>query len=134
MKFTSIILSCAACLLSPVLADGTPLGIQMEEFDSAYKAFRKETDPAKGAASAREAQDIILKGIAELPEMLTKMPDGPAKSKAAAEYRKMMGQLFVTLCEVEEAFLAGKIEDVAKLVETLKDMKKEGHNKFMEDE
>jgi hypothetical protein len=66
--------------------------------------------------------------------VLKKMPDGPARQKAAAEYRKMMGRVFVTVCEVEEAFLAGNIDEVAKLVEALKQMKKEGHNKFMEDE
>ena len=134
MKITTILMGCAACLLMPVSADETPLGKQMEAFNDTYKAFRKETDPAKGAALAREAQDIVLKGIVELPEMVGKMPDGPPKAKAAAEYRKMMGQLFVVLCQVEEAFLAGKTAEVANIIETLKDMKKEGHDKFMEDE
>ncbi len=128
-------MSCAACLVLPVFAEeDTPLGKQMESFNDAYKAFRKETDPAKGAAAAREAQQAVLKGLAETPAMLVKMPEGPAKAKAAAEYRKMLGKVFVTLCEVEEAFLAGKIDDVAKIVATLKDMKKEGHDKFIEEE
>ena len=128
-------MACAALMAAPVLrADDTPLGKQMEAMNDAYKAFRKETDPAKGAALAREAQEAVAKGFSELPEMLKKMPDGPDKAKAAAEYRKMMGKLYVALCEVEEAFLAGKIEDVAKIVESLKEMKKTGHDKFMEDE
>lgn len=128
-------MACAALMAAPVLhAEDTPLGKQMEAMNDAYKAFRKETDPAKGAALAREAQEAVAKGLSDLPEMLKKMPDGPNKAKAAAEYRKMMGKLYVALCEVEEAFLADKIEEVAKIVESLKEMKKSGHDKFMEDE
>ena len=134
MKIKLLLLGCVMGLSLPLCADETPLGKKMDAFDDAYKSFRKESDPAKGAAQAREAQELILQGIAELPSMLAKMPDGPAKSKAVAEYRKMMGKLFVVLCEVEEAFLAGKIDEVAKLVESIKEMKKEGHNRFMEDE
>jgi hypothetical protein len=135
MKKSLMLLGCAACLLVPVSADEeTPLGKQMEAFNDAYKAFRKETDPGKGAALAREAQQAVIKGLSELPAMLTKMPEGPDKAKAAAEYRKMMGQAFVALCEVEEAFLAGKTAEVAKIVDSLKGMKKAGHDKFMEEE
>ncbi|MBC8127542.1 MAG: hypothetical protein H8M99_10425 [Gloeobacteraceae cyanobacterium ES-bin-144] len=121
----------------PVLAEKyeeTPLGKQMEAMNDAYKSFRSEKDPAKGAEQARVAQRAALKGMSELPEMLAKMVDGPEKAKAAAGYRKMMGKLYVSLCEVEEAFLAGKTEEVAKIVASLKDMKKAGHDKFMEEE
>jgi soluble cytochrome b562 len=135
MKSRLILMSCLACLVLPISAEEeTPLGQQMEAINDAYKAFRKETDPAKGAALAREAQQAVVKGLGELPAMLTKMPDGPAKSKAAVEYRKMMAKLFISLCEVEEAFLEGKIEKVTEIVDSLKEMKKAGHDKFMEDE
>lgn len=130
-----MLMVCASLVTAPVIhAEDTPLGKQMESMNDAYKAFRKETDPAKGAALAREAQEAVAKGFSELPELVKKMPEGPAKAKASAEYRKMMGKLYVALCEVEEAFLAGKIEDVAKIVESLKELKKSGHDKFMEDE
>jgi len=134
MKQRLMLLGVAACLILPLPADDTPLGKQMEIFNDAYKAFCKETDSTKGAALAREAQLAVAKGLTELPEMLTKMPDGPDKAKAAAEYRKMMGQAYVALCEVEQAFLAGNTEEVAKIVGTLKEMKKAGHDKFMEEE
>jgi soluble cytochrome b562 len=135
MKSRLILMSCLACLVLPISAEEeTPLGKQMEAFNDAYKAFRRETDPAKGAALAREAQQAVIKGLGELPSMLAKMPDGAAKSKAAAEYRRMMAKLLVSLCEVEEAFLDGKTDKVAEIVESLKEMKKAGHDKFMEDE
>jgi soluble cytochrome b562 len=124
------------CLILPLHAEEkeTPLGKQMESLNDAFKAFRRESDPAKGAALARDAQTAVAKGLLELPEMLAKMPDGPEKAKAAAEYRKMMGKVYVALCEVEEAFLDGKTDKVAEIANSLKDMKKAGHDKFVEDE
>mgnify|MGYP000703985546 FL=1 len=88
----------------------------------------------KGAAAARESQMAALKSAAEVPKTLNAMPEGPEKAKALAEYRKMMGKLFVTLCEVEEAFLNGKMDEVAKIVDVIKEMKKTGHDKFVEEE
>jgi hypothetical protein len=95
--------------------------------------LKKETDPEKGAAAARVAQQALVLGLAELPEMLKKMPDGPAKAVAAAEYRKLMGQSYVLFCEIEQAFLAGKIDQIEGLIENLKAIKKMGHQKFIED-
>jgi hypothetical protein len=111
----------------------TPLGKQMEALDTAFKGFRRETDPVKGAAQAREAQQAALHSALEIPEMLKAMPEGPAKAMALVEYHKMLGKLYVTLCEVEEAFLKGKVEEVAKIVASIKEMKKTGHDKFIEE-
>jgi soluble cytochrome b562 len=136
MKKQLFLLTCAVGLLmapTVVAEEETPLGKQMEAMNDAYKAFRRETDPVKGAALAREAQQAALKSAAETPSMLAKMPDSPEKAKALVEYRKMIGKLFISFCEVEEAFLNGKIEDVANIVESLKDQKKTGHDKFMEE-
>jgi soluble cytochrome b562 len=112
----------------------TPLGKQMEVMNDAFKGFRRETDPVKGAAEARIAQEAALKSAAEVPAMLKPMPDGPEKTKALLEYKKMMGKLYISLCEVEEAFLNGKLDEVAKIVESLKEQKKAGHDKFVEEE
>lgn len=126
---------CAALLcVSSAWADDTPLAKQMEKMDDAYKAFRKTEDAAVGAAKAREAQAQVVKGLAELPAMLAKMPEGPARAKASASYRLMMGQLYVKLCEVEQAFLDNKLDRVEALVAEIKDLKKKGHNEFMEEE
>lgn len=118
----------------PCVAEDTKLGKQMESMDDAYKAFRKVEDPAKGASLAREAQKYVLSGLAELPEMLSKMPEGDARAKASATYRQMMGQLYVKFCEVEQAFLDKKLDRVAELVDEIKALKKKGHDQFMEEE
>ena len=134
--FFPVMLLATACLMpTPLRAEeDTPLAKQMEGLDDAYKAFRRETDPAKGAKAAREAQDSVLKAIPMTPAMLEKMPAGEAKDKAIASYRTQMGKLFVSLCEVEAAFIAKDLPAVAKLVDTLKGQKKEGHGEFIEDE
>lgn len=111
--------------------DQTELGKHMEAMNDAFKALRRETDAVKGAVQAREAEAAVLKGMAEVPELIKEMPESPEKAKALVTYRKMTGKLYVTFCEVEEAFLGGKIEDVAKIVDSLKELKKEGHQKFM---
>jgi Cytochrome b562 len=137
MKNYLFLLSCSlGLMLMPARGEEkeTPLAKQMEAMNDAFKAFRAEKDPVKGAALAREAQQATLKSAMETPDLIKEIPDGPAKDKAAAEYRKMTGKLFVTFCEVEEAFLAGKVEDVAKIVAALKDMKKAGHEKFIKEE
>ncbi len=135
--FFPMMLLATACLIpTPVRAEEeeTPLAKQMESVDDAYKAFRRETDPAKGAKAAREAQESVLKAIPLVPAMLEKMPAGEAKEKALVSYRAQMGKLFVSLCEVEAAFVAKDLPAVAKLVDSLKGQKKEGHDTFMEEE
>ncbi len=118
----------------PASADDTPLAKQMEIMNDAYKAMRKEEDPAKGAALAKEAQDAMVKAIVEVPELVKAMPDGPDKAKASAEYRKMMGTLISSLAEMELAFLNKDMEKVKAIVEQMRESKKQGHDKFMKEE
>lgn len=125
----------ALCLMPvPARADDSPLAKQMEALDDAYKAFRRETDPVKGAKAAREAQDSVLKAIPMAPEMVEKIPAGEAKDKALASYRLQMGKVFVALCEVEAAFVAKDLAKVSELVTTLKGQKKKGHDEFIDEE
>ena len=127
----------ALLLLSPMTAiadEDSPLAKQMEALDDAFKGFRREKDAAKGAEQARAAQLALVRGFVETPPMLAKMPDGPEKAKAAAQYRAMMAAVLVKLCEVEQKFLAGDIAGVETLVAALKESRTEGHDKFMEEE
>lgn len=137
MKMKIILCGIAATLIlvQPSKADeDTPLAKQMEAMNDAYKAMRREEDPAKGAALAREAQDAMVKAIVEVPELVKAMPEGPEKAKASAGYRKMMGGLIATLADMEIAFLDGDLAKVKEIVETMRDMKKQGHDKFMEED
>ncbi|QTN30837.1 hypothetical protein HZ994_00330 [Akkermansiaceae bacterium] len=137
MKMKMMLCGLAATLMfvQPAKADeDSPLAKEMEVMNDAYKAMRREEDPSKGAALAREAQDAMVKAITELPEMVKAMPEGADKAKASAEYRKMMGNLISTLAGMELAFLDGDLAKVKEIVESMRDIKKQGHDKFMEDE
>ncbi len=126
----------AACLALtvPATAEETELGARMDSMNEAYKALRKETDPAKAAEHARVAQAEAAKSMLQTPAMLAKMPVGPERAKAALEYRKAMARLYMTLCEVEEACLGGDLEAVKVLIEELKKQRKAGHDRFIEEE
>jgi hypothetical protein len=133
--FPALLLASALMLPTPVRAEeDTPLAKEMEKVDEAFKGFRRETDPVKGAKAAREAQEAVLKALPLIPAMIEKMPAGEAKEKAIVGYRTQMGQLFVTFCEVEAAFVAKDTAAVTKLVESVKGAKKKGHDQFMEEE
>jgi hypothetical protein len=136
MKMKLILCGFAAALMfvQPSMADDTPLAEQMDAMNDAYKAMRRETDPVKGAALARTAQDAMVKAIVETPEMVVGMPDGPEKAKASAEYRKMMGGLIATLADMELAFLNNDMAKVKEIVEAMREVKKKGHDKFMEED
>ncbi|HEY1122082.1 MAG TPA: cytochrome b562 [Haloferula sp.] len=133
--FAALLLTSSLLLPAPARAeDDTPLAKEMEKVDEAFKGFRRETDPAKGAKAAREAQEGVIKALAFTPALIEKMPAGEAKEKAIVAYRTQMGQLFVTFCQVEAAFVAKDLPGVAKLVEDVKGAKKKGHDEFMEEE
>lgn len=134
LLFPIVLAAAVSILPAHAEKDHTPLGKEMEALNDVYKSFRKETDPAKGAASAREAQEHVLKAIAFAPAMLEDEKDPAAKEKAMAEYKAMMGKLYVTLCEVESAFIAKDLAKVAALSDTMKGEKKEGHGKFIKED
>lgn len=140
MKFHIFGLALVAtlCLSLPVHGEEkekkeTPLGKQMEAMNDAFKAIRKEADPAKGATLARTAQDALLKSLVETPKVIADLPEAE-RAKASANYRTLIGKAFVTFSEIEEAFIAKDLEKVKTLVEGVRELKKEGHDKYMEDD
>ena len=136
MKIKHILAGFAASLIFvlPTMAEEeTELAKQMDAMNDAYKAMRRETDPEKGAALAREAQDAMVKAVHETPDLVMTMPEAE-QPKAAAEYRKMMGMLIATLADMEIAFIDNDMEKVKELVDAMRESKKAGHDKFMEDE
>ena len=134
MKFHLIIATCFVALILPVCADDeTELTKKMDELNDHYKSIRREEDPAKGAVSAREAQKLIAASLNLVPEMLTGMKDGPGKENALAIYRQLMGESFVLLCKIEQAYLAKDMDKADENYAALKELRKLGHDKFIED-
>jgi phytoene dehydrogenase-like protein len=139
MKLPVFSVACAVALLSMTSGFAqeekphSELHKQMESVGDAYKAIRKETDPAKGAVLARQAQEAILKGLVETPEKIAKLPEAE-RPKALANYRTMLGKTFTGFSEIEEAFLANDLAKVKTLMEGMRALKKEGHDKYEEEE
>lgn len=114
-------------------ADDTELGKNMDALNDHYKSIRREEDPAKGVVSAREAQKLVAASLQMVPAMVAKMPDGAPKDNAMAIYRQMMGESYVLLCKIEQAYLAKDLDKAAALYAELKDLRKAGHDKFVEE-
>ena len=132
MKFHLTIATCLAALVLPAIADDTELGKKMDELNDHYKSIRREEDPAKGAVSAREAQKLIAASLDMEPAMLASVK-GPAKENALAMYRQLMGESYVLLCKIEQAYLAKDMDKAAALYAELKELRKQGHDKFIEE-
>lgn len=137
MKTKFFISAFAASVIFAVPAtaeEDTPLAKQMETMNDAYKSMRRLDDLSEGPGLAREAQDAMVKAITELPTLVQDMPDGPEKAKASARYRMMMGKLISTLAALELAFLDGDKDKVDEIIKEMRGSKKEGHDKFMEED
>jgi len=119
-----------------VVGDDTPLGEQMELIDDAYKGLKRVEDAAAGVKDSRAAQAAILKAVTLVPEMVGKMPDGPAKEKAIAEFKQQLGELFVVFCKAELMFLAGETgeDKVDAMIDAFKASKKKAHDQFIEED
>lgn len=129
----------AAVMCAPMVSKAeekkeTPLGKEMHAMNDAYKAMRREKDPVKGAEEAREAQAAVLKCLQELPSTVSEIADPDAKAKASVKYRTMIAKLYISFCEIEDAYMAKDLAKAEQLIGSLREAKKEGHDAFMEDE
>lgn len=133
MKSKHHLLPLALVLLAqPIMAEEkqTELGKQMEIVGDVYKLTKRESDPQKGAALARQAQTELLKAFNATPSLVAEMPDGPKKQAAMAQYRRMIGESLTLMCRLEEAFLAGDLNAVAQIRDRLTTLRNDSHEKF----
>lgn len=132
-------LTCLAALMTAGMLraedDHTPLEETMEQTSDAIKSLRKidENDWVALAEAARKAADGIRKGMEFIPLLIKDMPDGKEKTKAIADYRRMMGLSYANLSELELAYLEEDEEKVDEAMKKVKAGKKEGHKKYSDD-
>lgn len=112
--------------------DETPLGEQMDTMSSAYKKLRKAKTTKEKVELMRTAQKATLKSLEYLPMIFKDIKDEAEKAKATADYKKLTGQLFVKWCELEIAFMAEDQDKADEIIGQIKDLKKEGHEKYTE--
>ena len=122
--------------VAPVAADEdeTPLAEQMETVSGSMKKLRKADGFEAKAALIREAQAACIKSMEYLPAMFKDIKDAKEKAKATADFKRLMGLTLAGLGELELAFLNEDEEKADEVIDKLKDLKKEGHNAYIEDE
>ena len=117
--------------LAPSYADDeTPLGEEMSTLSSSLKKLRKAKTTEDKVALVHTAQEAALNSLKYLPIIFKEIKDEKEKAKATADYKMMSGQVYVKLCELELAYLAGDEEKADEIRGQLKDLKKEGHEKY----
>ena len=119
-------------LLAPVHADDdeTPLGEEMDVLSGSLKRLRKaETAPEK-VELVHAAQKATIKSLQYSPMVFKDMKDEKEKAKATADYKRLIGLTYAKLCELEMAYLAGDEDKADEIKGELKDLKKDGHEKY----
>lgn len=136
MKHLALLLAALLALPAFVHSDDTPLAEQMETISRSTKKLRRldDGDFSTALTLAREAVKASEKSRDLRPAMVEAMPAGDAKDAAIAEYKAMIKKM-------EEGFkaviAAAQAKDDAALkscVKALLEMKKQGHEKFIEEE
>ena len=135
LGFVAGIFAVSAPALTADEEKDTPLAKTMGESGKALKSLRKidKGDWASGAKAARAAADACRKGMAYIPALVKEMPDGKEKIKAIADYKRLMGQSYVSLCALELAYLSEDQSKVDVAMKEVKAVKKEGHKKYEDD-
>ena len=136
-RFSLPVLAVTVAFSAPVYAeeDETPLTKTMEQTSKALKSLRKidKSDWAAGAKAARDAADGIRKGMEYEPAIAQHIQDEKEKAKAIADYRRLMGESYMVLCELELAYLEEDQEKVDTAIAKVKAGRKEGHKKYTDD-
>lgn len=119
-------------------ADDTPLGKEMDAISASLKGLRKlkrEDDRwTASAALIREGQAACIRSMALVPKEIEDLEDGVAKTKAISDNKRLMGLVLAALCELEVAHLEEDEDKIEEVTDKLKDLKKEGHEKYYTDE
>ena len=140
MKFTRLLFSlgATALLVSGQLAwadEGTPMSREMSVVSKKLKELRKipKDDYKAGVVAVRQAHEALLKSMAYVPMLIEEIPEGEARDKELADFRRVMGLSYAALCELELAYLEGDDEKIKAAMSKVKDTKKEGHRKYTDD-
>jgi hypothetical protein len=134
ISFKTLAFASVMSLALPVtsFADDTPLAEQMDTLSGSLKKLRKAETTEDKVKLVHAAQKATLKSLEYLPEIFKDIKDDGEKAKATADYKMLVGKSYVQLCALEAAFLAGDEDKASDILGALKDLKKEGHEKYTE--
>lgn len=136
MKFNLLIKTLAITsvlglgMIVPVHADDTPLAEEMDVLSGSLKKLRKAETAAEKVDLVHAAQKSTIKSLQYSPIVFKDIKDEKEKAKATADYKRLIGLTYAKLCELEMAYLAGDEEKADEIKGELKDLKKDGHEKY----
>ena len=131
--FFALIISCSYMLTAVQADEETPLGETMGDMNVYFKKMRKTDDAKEGVELARKAQATCLKSLEYIPAMTEKVDNAEQKAKDIADYNRLVGLTYVGFCRIEMAFLNSDLEEAADIIDELRKLKKEGHEKYIEE-
>ena len=136
MKFNLLIKTLAITsvlglgMIVPVHADDTPLAEEMDVLSGSLKKLRKAETAAEKVDLVHAAQKSTITSLQYSPMVFKDIKDEKEKAKATADYKRLIGLTYAKLCELEMAYLAGDEEKADEIKGELKDLKKDGHEKY----
>ena len=136
MKFNLLIKTLAITsvlglrMIVPVHGDDTPLAEEMDVLSGSLKKLRKAETAAEKVDLVHAAQKSTIKSIQYSPMVFKDIKDEKEKAKATADYKRLIGLTYAKLCELEMAYLAGDEEKADEIKGELKDLRKDGHEKY----
>lgn len=140
-KLFALIAAAGLVGFAPVVSaedEEDPLAEHMDNMSGALKSLRRlKRDPerwTKSAAAIAEGAEACIKAMSFVPKEIRALPDGPEKTKALADSRRLMGLTLAHYCELELAFLAENEEKADEIMDKLKDLKSEAHEKYNQGE
>jgi soluble cytochrome b562 len=129
-----VTLICSLAFLPVAQADEeTELSNHMDKMGSAFRVLRRQaSDPAKNEDSIARAKVIRENAEASLLLEPAKKGELPAadQAKFVAAYREQMQEFIVLAKKLEAAFQAGNNAEAGKLLGTMADAQKKGHNDY----
>ncbi|MSU71907.1 MAG: hypothetical protein EXS43_06140 [Opitutus sp.] len=137
IRILSFTLICALAAVLGVRAaekeTSTELEDKMDEINGAYRKLgRQVADAAKNADSLKQIGIIRTNATAAMKLDPKKMKEVPAadRAKFKADYQAKMKAFVADLDKLEAAFKAGKNDEAANILKTLKQVQEDGHKEF----
>jgi hypothetical protein len=134
IRLLVLTLICGLAFMPAAHADeDTELGGHMDKMGSAFRALRRQAnDPAKNPDSLAKAKTIREQAEASLKLEPAKKAELPSveQAKFVSAYRAQMKEFVVLAKQLEAAFQAGNNDEAGRLLGTMAEAQKKGHNEF----
>ncbi len=115
---------------------GEALADRMGIVNDNYKSLRRQArTKAFDAESIKLIEQMVLESVKAMhmePPMAAKVP-ADKKEQFLLDYRKSMANMLNELLKLEITILEKKNDAAATMIENLSNIKKEGHDKFVEE-